>query len=173
MDRDSALVRSVSVRDSNYDLIILIGPLLPCQFTDQRSTMDRPASSFFLDQFRADQVLHHAHKKAPRFCSIPFAIFRFGFGYRIRDFGIQREGLHALCRSHLPVVLVVGGAFLAFQYFISGGGAAFRREHFTTFQLLLGLPLCFIWLSIEAGLVEEFFFRALVQSQLAARSNPR
>ena len=107
-------------------------------------------------------------KKLLVFVAIPFAIFRFGFGYRIRDFGIQREGLHALCRSHLPVVLVVGGAFLAFQYFISGGGAAFRREHFTAFQLLLGLPLCFIWLSIEAGLVEEFFFRALVQSQLAA-----
>ena len=62
----------------------------------------------------------------------------------------------------------VGGAFLAFQYFVSGGGAAFRREHFTAFQLLLGLPLCFMWLLLEVGLVEEFFFRALVQSQLAA-----
>jgi membrane protease YdiL (CAAX protease family) len=63
---------------------------------------------------------------------------------------------------------VIGGAFLAFQYFFSGGGAAFRREHFTVFQLLVGLPLCFIWLFVEAGLVEEFFFRAVVQSQLAA-----
>jgi membrane protease YdiL (CAAX protease family) len=33
---------------------------------------------------------------------------------------------------------------------------------------LVGLPLCFIWLVIEVGLVEEFFFRALVQSRLAA-----
>jgi uncharacterized protein len=33
--------------------------------------------------------------------------------------------------------------------------------------LIVGLPLCFIWLFVEAGLVEEFFFRALVQSQLA------
>src|SRR4030095_4695606 len=31
-----------------------------------------------------------------------------------------------------------------------------------------GLPLCFAWLFIEVGLVEEFFFRALVQSRLAA-----
>jgi membrane protease YdiL (CAAX protease family) len=34
--------------------------------------------------------------------------------------------------------------------------------------LLIGLPLCFIWLFVEAGLVEEFFFRALIQSHLAA-----
>jgi membrane protease YdiL (CAAX protease family) len=107
-------------------------------------------------------------KKLFVFVVIPFAIFRFCFGYRLRDFGIQRQGLRALCGNHLLVVLAVGGAFLAFQYFVSGGGAAFRREHFTAFQLLVGLPFCFVWLLLEAGLVEEFFFRGLVQSQLAA-----
>jgi CAAX protease family protein len=107
-------------------------------------------------------------KKLFVFVAIPFAIFRFCFGYRFRDFGIERRGLRALCRGHLPVVLAVAGAFLAFQYFVSGGGAAFRREHFTAFQLLVGLPFCFMWLLLEVGLVEEFFFRALVQSQLAA-----
>src|SRR5215475_9206396 len=90
-------------------------------------------------------------KKLVVFVAIPFAIFRFGFGYRVRDFGIQREGLRALRGSHLPVVLVAGGAFLCFQYFFSGGGAAFRREHFTAFQLFVGLPLCFVWLFVEAG----------------------
>src|SRR5207249_1277487 len=74
-------------------------------------------------------------KKLIVFVAIPLAIFRFGFGYRLRDFGIQREGLRALCRGHLPVVLVVGGAFVAFQYFFSGGGASFRYGHFTAFQL--------------------------------------
>jgi len=107
-------------------------------------------------------------KKLFVFVVIPFAIFRFAFGYRIRDFGIQRQGLRALRGNHLPVVLAVGGAFVAFQYFFSGGGAAFRREHFTAIQLLVGLPLCFAWLLLEVGLVEEFFFRALVQSRLAA-----
>jgi len=107
-------------------------------------------------------------KKLVVFVAIPFAIFRFGFGYGLRDFGIQREGLRALCGSHFPVVLVVGGAFLCFQYFFSSGGAAFRREHFTAFQLSVGLPVCFVWLLFEVGLVEEFFFRGLVQSQFAA-----
>jgi membrane protease YdiL (CAAX protease family) len=106
-------------------------------------------------------------KKLFVFVALPFAIFRFCFGYRLRDFGIQREGLRALFGGHLPVVLAVGAAFLAFQYFVSGGGGAFRREHFSAFQLIVGLPLCFMWLLLEVGLVEEFFFRALVQSQLA------
>jgi membrane protease YdiL (CAAX protease family) len=107
-------------------------------------------------------------KKLFVFVAVPFAIFRVCFGYRLRDFGIQCEGLCALRGSHLLAVIVVGGAFLAFQYFVSGGGAALRREHFTAFQLFVGLPLCFIWLLFEVGLVEEFFFRALVQSHLAA-----
>jgi CAAX protease family protein len=106
-------------------------------------------------------------KKLFVFVVIPFAIFRFCFGYRLGDFGIQRQGLRALCGGHLLVILAVGGAFLAFQYFISGGGAAFRQGHFSAFQLLVGLPLCFAWLLLEAGLVEEFFFRGLIQSQLA------
>jgi hypothetical protein len=35
-------------------------------------------------------------KKLVVFVAIPLAIFRFGFGYRVRDFGIQREGLRGL-----------------------------------------------------------------------------
>src|SRR5215472_16374169 len=107
-------------------------------------------------------------KKLIVFVLLPFAIFRFGFGYRLRDFGLQQEGLRALRGNHLPVVLLVGGALLAFQYFVGGGAAALRQGKFTAQQLLLGLPLCFAWLVIEVGLVEEFFFRALVQPRLAA-----
>jgi membrane protease YdiL (CAAX protease family) len=54
------------------------------------------------------------------------------------------------------------------RHFASSGGAAFRREHFTAFQLFVGLSLCFVWLVVEAGLVEEFFFRGLAQSHFAA-----
>jgi uncharacterized protein len=43
-----------------------------------------------------------------------------------------------------------------------------RAGKFSGGQLLIGLPLCFIWLTIEAGLVEEFFFRAFLQTRLSA-----
>jgi hypothetical protein len=54
-------------------------------------------------------------KKLIVFVVIPYAIFRFLFGYQVRDFGIQIEGLRALGRSHLPVVLLVGGALILFN----------------------------------------------------------
>jgi membrane protease YdiL (CAAX protease family) len=164
-----AIPLSISVKGSKFQLIVLIGYIivLSVYLIGGPQWIDRHLASSWINSAQIKFFVTLA-KKLIVFVAIPFVIFRFGFGYRIRDFGIQSEGLRALCRRHLPVVLVVGGAFLAFQYFFSGGGASFRHGHFTVYQLLVGLPLCFIWLFVEAGLVEEFFFRALVQSQLAA-----
>ncbi len=164
-----AIPLSISIQPGRSELIVLSGYIiaLSLYLIGGPQWIDQHLPSGWTDSQRIKFVITLT-KKLFVFVAIPFAIFRFGFGYRVRDFGVQREGLRALRGSHLLVVLVVGGAFLAFQYFVSGGGAAFRREHFTTFQLLLGLPLCFMWLLLEVGLVEEFFFRALVQSQLAA-----
>ena len=155
-----AIPLSISVTPDKSQLIVLIGYIivLSVYLVGGPQWIDSARTRFFIT----------LAKKLVAFVAIPFAIFRFGFGYRLRDFGIQAEGLRALRHSHLPVVLVVGGAFLAFQYFLSGGGAAFRHGQFTANQLLIGLPICFIWLFVEAGLVEEFFFRALIQSHLAA-----
>ena len=160
---------SISIHPSTSELVVLIVYVLALSFylVGGPQWIDQHLPSSWVDSARIKFFIVLA-KKLLVFVVIPFAIFRFGFGYRIRDFGIQRDGLRALVRSHLPVVLAVGGAFLVFQYFLSGGGAAFRRGPFTVYQLLLGLPLCFIWLFIEAGLIEEFFFRALIQSHLAA-----
>jgi len=164
-----ALPLSISVKPSKSQLIVLIGYIivLSVYLIGGPQWIDAHLPSSWTESVRIKFFVTLA-KKLIVFVVIPFAIFRFGFGYRIRDFGIQREGLRALRHSHLLVVLVVGGAFLAFQYFVSGGGASFRQGHFTGYQLLVGLPLCFIWLLVEAGLVEEFFFRGLVQSHLAA-----
>lgn len=101
------------------------------------------------------------------FVAIPFVLFRATFGYRWRDFGLQFAGLRALAGNHLPVVLILSAAILVFQFFLGGGAAPIRRGEFHASQLALGLPLCFAWLFIEAGLVEEFFFRALLQTRLA------
>ncbi len=164
----SAIPLSVSIKPSASELIVLSGYIiaLSLYLIGGPQWIDQHLPSGWTDSLRIKSVITLA-KKLIVFVAIPFAIFRLGFGYRVRDFGVQREGLRALGGSHLLVVLVVAGVFVAFQYFFSGGGASFRREHFTTFQLLVGLPLCFMWLLLEVGLVEEFFFRALVQSQLA------
>ena len=166
-----AVPLSISVRPSTSALIALTGYviLLSLYLIGGPQWIDQHLPHSWVDSARTKFFISLA-KKLVVFVAIPFGIFRFGFGYRARDFGIQREGLRALGGGHLPVVLAVGGAFLCFQYFFSGGGAAFRREHFTAFQLFVGVPICFVWLVFEVGLVEEFFFRGLVQSQLAAAS---
>jgi uncharacterized protein len=164
-----AVPLSLSVNPGTSALIVLIGYVILLSFylIGGPQWIDQHLPHSWIDSARTKFFINLA-KKLVVFVVIPFLIFRFAFGYRFRDFGIQREGLRALRGSHLPVILVVGGAFLCFQYFFSGGGAAFRREHFTASQLFVGLPLCFVWLFVEAGLVEEFFFRGLVQSQFAA-----
>jgi CAAX protease family protein len=164
-----AIPLSISLRPSITELSVLTGYVvaLSLYLIGGPQWIDQHLPSFWIDSVRLRFLIALA-KKLLVFVVIPFAIFRFGFGYRVRDFGIQRQGLRALRWSHLPVVVVVGGALIAFQYFASSGGAAFRHGHFTASQLLIGVPLCFIWLLLEVGLAEEFFFRALVQSRLAA-----
>jgi membrane protease YdiL (CAAX protease family) len=107
-------------------------------------------------------------KKLLVFVALPLGIFALAWRYSVRDFGFQRDGLRELGRTHLPIVLVASCAVLAFNYFLGGAAAPLREGKFSTLQLLAGIPLCFIWLTIEAGLVEEFFFRAFIQTRLSA-----
>jgi membrane protease YdiL (CAAX protease family) len=124
-----------------------------------------PAKWILLPQAKLFVVLA---RKLIVFVVVPFLLFRFIFGYRWRDFGVQWEGLRALVTEHLPVVLALSAAILLFQFFLGGGAAPLRHGEFSARQLVIGLPLCFVWLFIEVGLVEEFFFRALLQERLAA-----
>ena len=124
-----------------------------------------PAS--WLASPRAKSLLVLARKLIV-FVAIPFLLYRIIFGYRWRDFGVQWAGLRALAGNHLLVVLVLSAVILLFQYFAGTGAAPIRRGEFSAGQLAVGLPLCFAWLFLEVGLVEEFFFRAVVQERLAA-----
>jgi membrane protease YdiL (CAAX protease family) len=70
-------------------------------------------------------------------------------------------------RLAVPFV-VVALAGLAVQALL---GSQFKRLSsggYSDLQLLVGGASCFAWMSIEAGLVEEFFFRWYLQSRLAA-----
>jgi len=107
-------------------------------------------------------------KKLLVFVALPLAIFGLAWRYSGRDFGFQTDGLRELGRTHLPIVLVGSCAVLVFNYFLGGAAAPLREGKFSALQLVAGIPLCFIWLTIEAGLVEEFFFRAFLQTRLSA-----
>jgi len=74
----------------------------------------------------------------------------------------------APARSRAMPFLVVAIAAVAVQYFL---GSQFHKLLDGTYaerHLALGATFCLLWMSIEAGLVEEFFFRWYLQSRLAA-----
>jgi membrane protease YdiL (CAAX protease family) len=160
---------TVTVRRSSAEMALLfaclVGVVLYLIWGAALSEALVPANWLASPRWKFFMVLG---RKLIVFVVIPFALFRFLFGYRWRDFGLQFAGLRALSGNHLLVVVVLSGLILLFQYFAGNGAAPIRHGEFHSSQLALGLPLCFAWLFFEVGLVEEFFFRALLQTRLAA-----
>lgn len=164
-----AVPLAISIQPSAQEMFVLIGCLvaLAIYLVGGPQCIDQHLPRYWIDSAQIKFCITLV-KKLVVFVIIPFGIFRFAFGYRVRDFGIQWQSFRAVVGNHLPVVLVIGLVLLAFQYFAGAGAAPIGQGKFSARELLLGLPLCFAWLVFEVGLVEEFFFRALVQSRFAA-----
>lgn len=67
----------------------------------------------------------------------------------------------------LPL-LVLGAIILALMCVVSPALDEIKALHASVATLLLAAPATFIWLALEAGLCEEFLFRAVLQTRLAA-----
>ncbi len=98
------------------------------------------------------------------FVLIPLALFRQLWGYHIRDFVFPSTECWRHARPALWMALVT----ILFQIVFGRGLSGIRHSGFTIWALIVGIPLAYAWLLIEVGLVEEFFFRALLQSRLSA-----
>jgi uncharacterized protein len=59
-------------------------------------------------------------------------------------------------------------AALLMQCLLGRGLHDIREAHLPVWALAVATPLSFAWLMIEVGVVEEFFFRVLLQERLAA-----
>ena len=106
--------------------------------------------------------------KVVLFVAVPLLIFKRWFGYITADFGLSFDLRLMLQARHLLTAIVVGGAILAFQYFVGNAASGFRDGAYTEPLLWAGLLFSFLWLFVEVGLVEEFFFRGFLQGRLAA-----
>ncbi|HTD72559.1 MAG TPA: CPBP family intramembrane glutamic endopeptidase [Steroidobacteraceae bacterium] len=67
----------------------------------------------------------------------------------------------------LPL-LVLGAIILALMCVVSPALDEIKALHASVATLLWAAPATFIWLALEAGLCEEFLFRAVLQTRLAA-----
>jgi membrane protease YdiL (CAAX protease family) len=67
-----------------------------------------------------------------------------------------------------PPLLVLGAIILALLCLVSPALSEIEALHASVATLVWAAPASFIWLAIEAGLCEEFLFRAVLQTRLSA-----
>jgi uncharacterized protein len=67
-----------------------------------------------------------------------------------------------------PPLLVLGAIILAFMCVVSPALREIAALHASAATLAWAAPAAFVWLALEAGLREEFLFRAVLQTRLAA-----
>ncbi len=97
------------------------------------------------------------------FVVLPAAILRARFGWTWRRLApVSTQPHHLLAAAAMSVLL------LAFQAIFGRGLRDISAAHLPVATLLYGVPLTFVWMAVEAGVVEEFFFRVLLQGRLAA-----
>jgi membrane protease YdiL (CAAX protease family) len=71
-------------------------------------------------------------------------------------------------RGFWPPLLVLGAIILALLCVVSPALREIAALHASAATLAWAAPASFIWLAIEAGFCEEFLFRAVLQTRLAA-----
>jgi membrane protease YdiL (CAAX protease family) len=96
------------------------------------------------------------------FVAFPAVLMKVQFGYRWSQLApLSLPARHALAMVGMTVLM------LAFQSVMGRGLRDLMSAHVPMGTLLIGVPLTLVWLVVEAGVVEEFFFRVLLQTRLA------
>lgn len=96
------------------------------------------------------------------FVAIPYAVLRWRHG-RLPAAGAVRAPRWRLVLCFVLLSLVAW----ALQWAIGSEFSRLLARQRETGALLVAGALCFLWNSVEAGLVEEFFFRRVLQSRLS------
>jgi membrane protease YdiL (CAAX protease family) len=98
------------------------------------------------------------------FVFIPALLFRLRWAYRWSELVVVNQE----ARRHLWPAVWMSLILVAFQLVFGRGLGDIRHSGLPSHAFVLGIPLVFLFLLVEVGLVEEFFFRVLLQSRLAA-----
>ena len=165
--RSAVKITEAKVKQKNeITLIILLVLYITTVLSFGIDQLQSIISHWFAENKASKELITISYKLV-FFVLIPFLIYRYYNGFNLRDFGLQIKLKEIFTKKNAIVLLIMGLVILLFQYFLGNGAAPIREGIITQEQLLIGLPLFFIWLLIEVGLVEEFFFRSLLQSRIA------
>lgn len=89
-------------------------------------------------------------------------------GYTRKElFGALSRGGYMNSRL-VRALLIMALLLLALQLTVGRGPARIAALEEPLWLIALAAPLAFVWMSVEAGLCEEFLFRTLLQTRLAA-----
>lgn len=106
-------------------------------------------------------------RKVLTFVVIPFMVYKLIFKFNTSDFGLSSNRNLIFTKRNLLIFGVISSIVLLINYFLGNAAMPIRQGVYSSTQLLTAIPLLFFWLFIEVGLVEEFFFRGLLQNRLA------
>jgi len=98
------------------------------------------------------------------FVAVPLLLFRIFWGYRLPDLA----QLSFDWKKHLPVFFWMSLVMIPFQLILGSGLSQIQEAKFEGWQLAIGLPITYLWVIVEVGIVEEIPYRILLQSRLAA-----
>ncbi|MGQ0585810.1 MAG: CPBP family intramembrane glutamic endopeptidase [Gammaproteobacteria bacterium] len=101
--------------------------------------------------------------KLVAFVALPLLLYRARYG------ALPSAGASGMSAARQWLLFaVVGAAIFSVMLLISRGTRELFAGEFTAYQKVAGLLLSFAWMSLAAGVVEEVFFRWLLQSRIAA-----
>lgn len=107
-------------------------------------------------------------EKLAVFVVIPWLLFQRLFGATAADFGLSHDRFKALGGRMGLAALGLSIVVMGINLVIGQAAAPIRNGEISAGVLAVAFPLCLLWNMVEVGLVEEFFFRALMQTRLAA-----
>lgn len=112
-------------------------------------------------------LIGQAAGKLAVFVLLPILLMSWIIRHPMSSFGWHSPSRRMVGARHLLLFFVIGVGLSVFQYFLGADSESIREGAFTREQMFVGMPITFGWLVISAGLVEEFFFRGVLQSRLA------
>lgn len=121
----------------------------------------KPAAKNLPGQFLKEKLASLAFKIF-FFVVIPLAALRIFWRLPWENLGFALGDVPGQLLAAFILIILFGG----FNYIAGSAAAPIRKRQFSGRQVALGLFVAFIWNILETGLVEEFFFRAFLQTRL-------